>query len=321
MLNRILIRQLIDDVKFESAWWNRLRGWTVYREIGITEGVFPLAIQFQYFPTMTDYKLHTYATAWSLREYPSKEAEWSWDRKFDAIREAGFTGIMSPPREELSGGGNLDYWAMGSLGVGDDYAAYFEAVKALGATHATIQPCDVDTPLGDAVDAIIGIVAAAKKADVPVTIECHRDTFTETPEKMWALYDGFRAKTGELMPVCFDHSHFVVVRHYAAPYWDKLNERPDVLKDCPRFHMRPCNGHHCQIPATFDGEKRTPEYELWSDYAKSLMQFIKVEGTVTDIHMVPELGNAAPAYGLSCFPDVWEDAKIIGADLRRWWDE
>ena len=34
------------------------------------------------------------------------------------------------------------------------------------------------------------------------------------------------------------------------------------------------------------------------------MQFIKVEGTVTDIHMVPELGNAAPAYGLSCFPDV-----------------
>ena len=47
-------------------------------------------------------KLYTYATAWSLREYPSQEGEWSWAQKFHAIREAGFTGIMSPPREELS---------------------------------------------------------------------------------------------------------------------------------------------------------------------------------------------------------------------------
>jgi hypothetical protein len=270
---------------------------------------------------MKDTLLHTYATAWSIREYPNKEDEWSWSHKFDSIRGAGFTGIMSPPREELSGRGDLDYWAMGSLGVGDDYAAYFGEVKSLGATHATIQPCDVDTPLEDAVAAIVGIVEAAKQVAIPITVECHRDTFTETPEKMWALYDGFFEKTGEPMPTCFDHSHFGVVRHYAAPYWDKLNERPDILKDCPRFHMRPFNGHHCQIPATFDGEKRTPEYGLWADYVKSLMAFLKSNGTVEDIHMVPELGHAAPSYGLSCFPDIWKDAQVIGHDLRRWWEE
>ncbi len=269
---------------------------------------------------MNDAKLHTYATAWSLREYPGKEAEWSWDRKFDAIREAGFTGIMSPPREELSGRGDLVYWAIGSLGVEHDPVPYFAEVKALGATHATIQPCDVDTPLADAINVIVDVLTAAKAAGIPATIECHRDTFTETPEKMWALYDGYREKTGETMPTCFDHSHFAVVRHFAAPYWPKLNERPDVLADCPRFHMRPFSGHHCQIPATFDGVKRTPEYEDWSAYAKELITFIKAEGTATDIHMVPELGNASPAYGLSCFPDIWVDAKVIGADLRRWWN-
>ena len=261
---------------------------------------------------MKETKLHTYATAWSLRE-------WTWAQKFDAIRDAGFTGVMSPPREEIADRGDLVYWAIGSLGVEHDPVAYFAEIKALGATDATIQPCDVDTPLEDAIKVVVKVLAAAKEAEIPATIESHRDTFTETPEKMWALYDGYRDKTGEKMPTCFDHSHFAVVRHFAAPYWPKLNERPDILKDCPRFHMRPFNGHHCQIPATFDGVKRTPEYEDWSDYAKSLIAYMKAEGTATEIHMVPELGNAAPAYGLSCFPDVWEDAKVIGADLRHWW--
>jgi hypothetical protein len=228
---------------------------------------------------------------------------------------------MSPPREEIAGRGDLVYWAIGSLGVEHDPAPYFAEIKALGATHATIQPCDVDTPLADAINVIVNVLHAAKEAGIPATIECHRDTFTETPEKMWALYDGYREKTGETMPTCFDHSHFAVVRHFAAPYWPKLNERPDVLADCPRFHMRPFSGHHCQIPATFDGVKRTPEYEDWSAYAKELITFMKAKGTATDIHMVPELGNAAPAYGLSCFPDIWVDAKVIGADLRRWWKE
>ena len=265
-------------------------------------------------------RLHVYATAWSLREYPTQVQEWSWARKFDAIRAAGFTGIMSPPRDELRARGDLDYWAMGSLGVEHDPAPYFAQVKALGATHATIQPCDVETPLEDAIAAVVGIVAAAKKVGMPTTIESHRNTFTESPERLWALYDGYRKTTGQVMPVCFDHSHFAVVRHMAAPYWNLLNERPDIMRECPRFHMRPFNGHHCQIPSTFDGTRRTPEYELWSDYAKSLITFLQDQSACTDIHMVPELGHAAPAYGLSCFPDVWQDALVVGADLRRWWD-
>jgi len=268
---------------------------------------------------MKDSKLHLYATAWSLREYPFKDAEWPWSLKFAAIKAAGFTGIMSPPVAALAERGDLDYWAMGSLGAEHDPKAYFDQVVALGATHATIQPCDVETPLAEAIDVVVRVLATAKAAGIPTTIECHRDTFTETPERLWALHDGYREKTGEPMPVCFDHSHFAVVRHYAAPYWPRLNERPDILKMCPRFHMRPFNGHHCQIPATFDGVRRTPEYEDWADYVKSMMTYLKAESTVADLHMVPEMGNTA--YGLSCFPDVWKDAQVVRKDFRRWWDE
>jgi hypothetical protein len=111
-----------------------------------------------------------------------------------------------------------------------------------------------------------------------------------------------------------------VVRHLAAPYWPKLNERPDIIASCTQFHLRPFTGHHCQIPVTFDGVRRTPEYEAWGEYVRELFKALKAGSTAADIYVVPELGNTAPAYGLSCFPDVWVDTQVAGADLRRWWD-
>ncbi|MEZ5412736.1 MAG: hypothetical protein R3F03_00345 [Opitutaceae bacterium] len=264
--------------------------------------------------------LRIFATAWSLREYPTKATEWTWAQKFDTIRAAGFDGIMSPPRAELADRGDLDYWAMGSLGAEHDPAAYFAQVAELGAKHATIQPCDVDTPVDEAVTVAVNVAAAAQATGVAVSFESHRDTFTETPEKMWALCDGYAACTGEPLPVCFDHSHFAVVRHFAAPYWPKLNERPEIMARCARFHLRPFTGHHCQIPATLDGQSPTPEYDLWGDYVSELFAWLKTNSTQREICVCPELGNAAPAYGLSCFPDVWRDAQYIGADLRRRWN-
>ncbi|MCC6414525.1 MAG: hypothetical protein IT582_01250 [Opitutaceae bacterium] len=264
-------------------------------------------------------ELRLFATAWSLREYPSKLGEWTWAEKFAAIRAAGFDGIMSPPRAELAERGDLEYWAMGSLGAEHDAAAYFNQAAGLGAKHATIQLCDVDTPLAEAVTVAEAVIAAARATGVGVTIESHRDTFTETPERMWALCDAFQEKTGGALPVCLDHSHFAVVRHFAAPYWPKLNERPDVLARCGRFHLRPFTGHHCQIPATLDGVRPTPEYELWGEFVSELFGWLRANGTIREICVCPELGNAAPAYGLSCFPDVWRDACYIAADLKRRW--
>lgn len=260
-----------------------------------------------------------FATAWSLREYPAKETEWSWERKFAAIAAAGFDGVMGPPRPEMAGRGSLDYWAMGSLGVGDDPGSYFESAIRLGASHATIQVCDVDTPLDDTVSVVESVMAAARKAGISATIETHRDTFTETPEKTWALCDAYSARTGEPLPVCFDHSHFAVVRHFAAPYWPKLNERPDVLARCGRMHLRPFTGHHCQIPATRDGREPSPEYLLWGDYVETMFAWVQAHSTQSELIVCPELGNAAPAYGLSCFPDIWVDAQYVGSDLRRRW--
>lgn len=265
-------------------------------------------------------RLHVFASAWSLRGYPSVTDEWPWSRKFAAIAAAGFTGIMSPPRPEIGERGALDYWAIASLGVEDDPVPFFTRAAALGARQTTIQLCDVDTPLEQAVATALRISRAATEAGLPVAFENHRDTFTETPERLWNLHDACQAQSSLPLPVCFDHSHFAVVRHLAAPYWPKLNERPDIIASCTQFHLRPFTGHHCQIPVTFDGVRRTPEYEAWGEYVRELFKALKAGSTAADIYVVPELGNTAPAYGLSCFPDVWVDTQVAGADLRRWWD-
>lgn len=265
-------------------------------------------------------RLRVFATLWSLRQYPTKETEWSWARKFEAINAARFDGIMSPPIPELSGRGPLAYWAISSVGVGDDPRPFFEKATALGAEAATIQICDVDTPLADCAKVAIGIQQVAADFKLATAIETHRDTFTETPEQTWALCDGYEKETGRPLPVCFDHSHFAVVRHLKAPYWEAIKGREDILGRATQFHMRPFNGHHCQIPATFDGTRPTPEYEDWLGYVRDLFRFVRAQGH-REVIAVPELGNANPAYGLSCFPDVWTDAKVTAGDLRRLWNE
>ena len=69
--------------------------------------------------------------------------------------------------------------------------------------------------------------------------------------------------------------------------------------------------------AGFDGLMSPP---LGLEYARALFGFVKANGE-GDIFVVPELGNAHPAYGLSCFPDVWRDACVTGQDLRKIWNE
>ena len=55
-------------------------------------------------------------------------------------------------------------------------------------------------------------------------------------------------------------------------------------------------------------------------FARELLGFMKTNGD-GEIFFVPELGNSNPSYGLSCFPDVWKDAQVAGADLRKIWNE
>lgn len=264
--------------------------------------------------------LHLFATMWSLRQYPSAEKEWSWAKKFAAIRAAGFDGVFSPPIPVIAERGALKYLAVTSLGTGSNCAVPFAAARDLGAVAIDVQLCDYDTPLPEAVAAAKEIGAAARAHGLPFAIETHRDTFTETPEATTALARAYAADTGKTLPLCLDHSHFAVVRHLpSGQLWARLREPKPLLRAAAQFHLRPFNGHHCQVPALTPGGKRTPEYLDWLGYVAELFGYEQRRRTAKPMLVVVEIGHAAPAYRLSGFPDTWRDARRVAADLRTLW--
>jgi hypothetical protein len=164
------------------------------------------------------------------------------------------------------------------------------------------------------------IRAAARANGLPFAIETHRDTFTETPEATVALAAAYRAATGGTLPLCLDHSHFAVVRHLPPKeLWNRLSHPASLLRAATQFHLRPFNGHHCQLPALTPEGRRTPEYRDWLAYAGALFAAERARQTGAPCQVVVELGHDAPAYRLSGFPDTWRDAVAVAADLRRLW--
>jgi hypothetical protein len=95
------------------------------------------------------------------------------------------------------------------------------------------------------------------------SIEVHRDTCTETPEKTYALADGYLKMTGKLLPLTWDFSHLAVVKHLMPEsYVKRLLVRPKLIQRSQQFHFRPFNGHHCQVPVTRGDGSLTRELRL-----------------------------------------------------------
>lgn len=260
-----------------------------------------------------------FATLWSLRGYPNARQEWSWARKLATVARAGFDGVMSPPIPEMRQRGDLAYLAITSVRQREQIAPAIEAAKALSAVGLVVQLGEPETGLARTLALALALGREASKAKLSYSVETHRATWLETPEKCWDLADAFRRKTGQPLPFCFDFSHLAVVRHLAAPFWPKLSERPDLIAAAPVFHLRPFNAHHCQLPVTQGRDGRTPEYLEWHEFAVELSNFLRRSGSAPIL--VPELGHNSPAYRLSCFPDTWKDTLATFADLKKIWQK
>ena len=131
----------------------------------------------------------------------------------------------------------------------------------------------------------------------------------------------YRAATGEALPLCIDHSHFAVVRHIPpGQLWARLREPAELLQAGTQFHLRPFNGHHCQLPALSPNGRRTPEYRDWLGYVAELFAHERRRRSTKPVTVVVEIGHEAAAYRLSGFPDTWRDVRWVAADLRALWN-
>lgn len=257
--------------------------------------------------------------------YPTPAEEWSLDRKFAVVKEAGFDGVIHPPHREIKD--LVDKHGLQLLGfVSSDNAAEFpgllEANRVCGARHINVHLGTDCTETAEALDLALALADAGREFGVEPAIETHRNTCTETPEKAYTLADLYQKVTGQLLPFTWDFSHFAVVKHLAPiDFVQRLMVCPDLIQRAQQFHFRPFNGHHCQIPVTDGKGNLTLEMEEWLPFAEAVLK-CWLEGnrnTSRELFICPEMGPVFGGYNLSTLPNSWEEAKVLRTEIDRMW--
>jgi len=151
-----------------------------------------------------------------------------------------------------------------------------------------------------------------------IDLEVHRDTCTETPEKVYEIAALYQKATGKKIRFCWDFSHIAVVKHLAPPYAARILVRPDLVQLARQFHFRPFNGHHCQVPVTDGKGDESPELKPYLEFLDATLAcwFAGAKGGEV-LYACPELGPFD--YALSCFPNVWKDAIYLRGKIEALW--
>lgn len=268
--------------------------------------------------------LKQFANFWTLMQQPSAAQEWTVEEKFQQAKKAGF---------EAMGGGIMPEIAYLSKKYGMDYVCYIDAnmetykekleqAQMTKPARINVQVCDHDTLPKEAVKVWIKTEALAKKMGLKADLEVHRDTCTETPEKVYEIAALYKKATGKKIRICWDFSHIAVVKHIAPPYAERLLLRPDLIQLARQMHFRPFNGHHCQVPATDGKGQDCPEIKPYLEFVDALIACWLAGAKGGEVlYVCPEFGPEAKGwgYGISCFPNVWQDAIVLRGKVDALW--
>jgi hypothetical protein len=263
------------------------------------------------------------ANFWSMCGYPSAKKEWSYDRKTRAMKEAGFDCVATGAGAETKG--LLDKYGLTMVGYFSsgnpkEFRRLLSENKAAGAHHINVQLADEDTLLPEALRQTLLLMKEAEKLGVEPAVEIHRDTCTETPEKAYALADAYFKKTGQVLRMTLDFSHLAVVKHlHPGNYASYLLRRPDIIRKSQQFHLRPFNGHHCQIPVTDGKGNLTPELKDWLPFVEELFRVWRQgQPAGRELYVCPEMGPYG-GYNISTWPHSWDEAVILRGLIEKAW--
>ncbi len=265
------------------------------------------------------------ANLWSLVDHPSRRREWSLDRKFRAIAEAGFDAVSTrckPEHPALAAKYGLRLSGICSSANPREFRRLLKAQHEAGAEIINCQLGDDFTPVKTATSMAVALIREAEKEGIYTSVEVHRDTATETPEKLYAIADGYRRATGNLLPITWDHSHIALVKHLKPDrYSPVLLARPELIRFARHFPCRPFNGHHCQVPVMDDRGRLTPEMKDWLRFVGDLFTCWRGGPRPgNEIWVCPEIGPVAVhGYNLSTMPGSWPQAVICQRELARLW--
>jgi len=237
------------------------------------------------------------------------------------VKAADFDAVTAPGTPELGRllrDHGLRFTGFFSSSDEREFGPLLQRQLRAGAENVNVQLGDDDTPVDVATQWAISLLKQARSLGVYTAIEVHRDTALETPEKTYAIAEGYRRATGELLPLTWDHSHLAVVKHLKPHLYAEVLLREHALIQAARlFHLRPFNGQHAQVPV-IDGRGRlTPEFRVWLVFAKELIR-VWFEGNATgELWVCPEIGPVGVhGYNLSIMEPSWTQARVCSRRLR-----
>ena len=264
------------------------------------------------------------ANFWSMVHYPSQKKEWSLERKAEAMKEARFDGFTTMPSAEhkrLAEKYGLIIVGYFSGANAADFRELLLQNKENGAHHINVQLANEDTLTPEALRLTLRLMKEGEELGVEPAVEIHRDTCTETPEKAYALADAYRKATGKYLPMTLDYSHPAVVKHlHPGNYAEKLLVQPKLIQRAAQMHLRPFNGHHCQVPVTDGKGKITQEIKDWLPFLEALFRAWRQgnqEGR--ELFVCPEMGPVAGGYNLHGLPNSWEEAIVLKGLIQKVW--
>jgi sugar phosphate isomerase/epimerase len=267
--------------------------------------------------------LKQFAGIWTMIQQPSAAKEWTMDEKFKQAKKAGFDAVGWNPIPEapaLCEKYGLEYMCYIDAN-GKNYKEKLEAARATRPVRINVQLCDHDTPPAEAVRVWLKLEPLAEKMGLNADLEVHRDTCTETPEKVYEIAALYKKATGRKLRFCWDFSHIAVVKHLSPPYAERLLTHPGLVQLARQFHFRPFNGHHCQIPATDGKGNETPEFKAYLEFLDALIAcWMKGAKGGEVVYACPEFGPVASGYGLPSFANVWKDAILLRGKTQALWE-
>lgn len=240
-----------------------------------------------------------------------------------AIKEASFDGfawILDKELGRLARKHGLFTIGFVSSARPADFRSLIQRNIDGGALRINVQLGNHDTPVDKAIRMAVRFVQEGERFKIPCDIEVHRDTCTETPEKVYAIAAGYERVTGALLPITWDFSHISVVKHLAPPFGERLIVEPDLIQHSHQFHFRPFNGHHCQIPVTDGTSALSIEFTHWLPFLEKVIRtWLAVDQSQQDFFACPEMGPIRSGYNFAQLPNSWEDAKILRGIIKKTW--
>jgi hypothetical protein len=242
-----------------------------------------------------------------------------------AVKEAGFAGVNHGATPELKT--LLKRYDLAFSGLFDacnpaDFASLIKAQVECGSTTINVQLCDHDTPVEEAIEKSILLMEEDERQNANTHLEVHRDTCTETPEKAYAIADGYEKVTGKLLRMNIDHSHPAIIKHLRpVEFAERLLDRAELLQHGNLLHCRPFNGHHCQIPVTDGRGHLTREFRDYLPFVEAAFAcWLEGPRPHNELWVVPELGPISSGYGITTWPPVWEDCMVAKGEMQAAWD-